>query len=176
MWAGFIPARISGSFHELHAVPAFLTPLSATLVHAGLLHVSMNMVMLIFCGRQVEAVLGARDVALLYVVGAYAAAAGQWLLDPHSSIAMVGASGAISALIGVYALLFSRQKVVRIGFLSEAMVRALWLGAAWVVFQVMSLYLMQGSGYSIAIAAHIGGFIAGLILARPLLAWKYRHA
>ena len=176
LWAGFIPARMSGSYHLLHAVPAWLTPLSATLVHSGLMHVAFNMVMLIFCGRQVEAVLGWRMLALLYVLGAYAAAGAQFLADVTSQAPMVGASGAISAVLGVYALLFSRQVVPKIGPIPSHVVRALWLGAAWIGFQYASGLMMAGNGYNIAIAAHIGGFIAGLIVARPMLAWVYRKA
>lgn len=175
-WAGFIPARIGGSFHMLHAVPVWLTPLTATVLHSGLLHLFFNMIMLLFCGRQIEAVLGWRLLAVIYGVGAYLSALAQWAVEPHSSAPMVGASGAISALIGVYALLFSQQPVPRIGPIPPHVVRALWLGAAWIVFQWGTGFVMAGSGYNIAIAAHIGGFIAGLVLARPLLAWKYRRA
>ena len=65
------------------AVPAFLTPLTATLVHCGLLHLGFNMLMLVWCGRQVERVLGRTGLIVLYLVGAYAAAGAQWLADPH---------------------------------------------------------------------------------------------
>jgi membrane associated rhomboid family serine protease len=175
-WAGFIPARLGGGFHVLHAVPVWFTPLSATLLHSGVLHLFFNMIMLVFCGRQIEVVLGWRLMALTYGIGAYAAAAAQWVPDPQSASPMVGASGAISALIGVYALLFSQQPVPRIGPIPPHFIRAVWLGAAWIVFQWGTGLMMAGGGYNIAIAAHIGGFIAGLVLARPLLAWKYRHA
>jgi membrane associated rhomboid family serine protease len=175
-WAGFIPARFGGGFNMLHAVPVWLTPLSATLLHSGILHLFFNMIMLIFCGRQIEAVLGWRLLAVIYLSGAYASAALQWAVDVQSAEPMVGASGAISALIGVYALLFSQQVVPKIGRVPAHIIRAVWLGAAWIAFQWGSGLMMAGNGYNIAIAAHIGGFLAGLVMARPLLAWKYRHA
>jgi len=84
-WAGFIPARIGGSFHMLHAVPVWLTPLTATVLHSGLLHLFFNMIMLLFCGRQIEAVLGWRLLAVIYGVGAYLSALAQWAVEPHSS-------------------------------------------------------------------------------------------
>ncbi|MEI9850048.1 MAG: rhomboid family intramembrane serine protease [Sphingomonas sp.] len=79
--AGFIPARAMGAElpPDFLAVPVLLTPLTATLVHAGALHLIMNLVMLVFAGRQTEQVLGPRPLLLLYAVGAYAAAAGQWI-------------------------------------------------------------------------------------------------
>ena len=59
----------------LPAVPAFLTPLTATLVHSGLVHLGFNLLILVWCGTQVERVLGATGLIVLYLVGAYAAAA-----------------------------------------------------------------------------------------------------
>jgi membrane associated rhomboid family serine protease len=121
-------------------------------------------------------ILGVGPLAFLYVVGAYLAAGGQYLIDPASPIPMIGASGAISAIIGVYALLFSRNEVKRIGPIPAHWVRALWLAVAWTGVQWMVGLASAGSGYAIAWAAHVGGFLAGLALARPLLSWRYRGA
>lgn len=171
---GFIPARMAGGAG--FAVPFWLTPLTATLVHGGALHIALNMVMLIYCGRDVEVVLGWKPFALLYILGAYAAAAGQLLADPASEVPMVGASGAISAVLAVYALLFSRNEVPRLGPVPAHWVRAIWLAAAWTGVQWLIGLAGAGSGYAIATAAHVGGFLAGLLLARPLLSWRYRAA
>src|SRR3546814_20356964 len=78
-------------------------------------HLLLNMVMFVYCGRMVERGLGTRGLIFLYVVGAYVSAGGQWLQAPHSPVPMVGARGAISAIIAAYALLFSAQKVRDIG-------------------------------------------------------------
>jgi membrane associated rhomboid family serine protease len=172
---GFIPLRVSG-VTDGFVIPVWLTPLTATLAHVDLIHLGFNMLMLIYCGRMVEAVLGVGPLAFLYVIGAYLAAGGQYLIDPASPIPMIGASGAISAIIGVYALLFSRNEVKRIGPIPAHWVRALWLAAAWTGVQWMVGLASAGSGYAIAWAAHVGGFLAGLALARPLLSWRYRGA
>lgn len=190
MLAGFIPERIGspGLLDQLGlgvpAVPVWLTPITATLLHGGWLHLGFNMMMLVFCGRQVEAVLGPRLLLLLYVIGAYCAALGQWLLGPDVSVPMIGASGAISAIIGAYALLYSNQQVRAIGPFSSHVVRMLWLGAVWIVLQGMialaglgGMNVGQGDGFAlsqIAVGAHIGGFIAGMVLTRPLLRWRFR--
>ncbi|HEX8527935.1 rhomboid family intramembrane serine protease [Allosphingosinicella sp.] len=161
---------------ELGGVPSWLTPLTATLIHIDILHLAFNMLMLVYCGRSVEAVLGPASLAILYLVGAYAAAAGQYLVDPASQLPMVGASGAVSAVIGAYAMLFGRNKV-RVADARLAMwLNALWLMAGWVGLQLLIGYASGAYGLGVAIFAHIGGFIAGVLLARPLLIFRYRKA
>lgn len=173
---GFIPGRLSGLEGIPSAVPAWLTPLTATLVHGGLLHVAVNVLMLVWCGTQVERVLGAGPMVLLYVVGAYTAAIAQWAIAPLSPTPMIGASGAISAVIGAFALSFGQQKRIVSSPALNRSLNALWLLAAWIVVQMMSGVLAGTDGYLLATPAHIGGFIAGLLLQRPLLMWRYRNA
>ena len=173
---GFIPARLSGLVTVYAAVPAWLTPLTATLVHAGLLHLGFNLLIFVWCGMLVERVLGAGPLILIYVVAAYTAALAQWVLFPHSTDPMVGASGAISGVIGAFALSFGRPKrIVRNNTLNQ-LLNGLWLLAAWVVLQWMTGMLGGLNGYQIATPAHVGGFLAGLALQRPLLLWRYRKA
>lgn len=173
---GFIPGRLNGDFTMVSAVPAWLTPLSSTLLHDGVLHLGFNMLMLIWCGRQVEPALGGPLLLLAYVIGAYSAAIGQWALGPHETIPTIGASGAISTIIGIYALVFSEQKVRPIGPIPANIVRVLWLALAWVGIQALIGLGYGVGGQGIAIGAHIGGFVAGLLLARPLLRIRFRHS
>ena len=172
---GFIAARIGG-LEISPAVPALLTPLSATLVHDGFLHLAMNFLLFAYCGRQVESVLGPAPLVLLYVIGAYAAVAGQYALDPGSMVPMIGASGAISALVGAYAVSFGQPKKLVASFRLNRWLNIAWLLAAWIVLQWMVGYLGGQQGVMIAIGAHVGGFIAGVLLQRPLLLWRYRGA
>jgi membrane associated rhomboid family serine protease len=173
---GFIPARLSGLVTVYSAVPAWLTPLTATLVHAGLLHLGFNLLIFVWCGMLVERVLGAGPLILIYVVAAYTAAIAEWVLFPHSADPMVGASGAISGIIGAFALSFGRPKrIVRNNTLNQ-IINGLWLLAAWVILQWMTGMLGGLNGYQIATPAHVGGFLAGLALQRPLLLWRYRKA
>ncbi|MDT7536008.1 rhomboid family intramembrane serine protease [Sphingobium sp. SA2] len=176
---GFIPARVGDAdlLAGLAAVPWWLTPLTCTLIHAGWLHVGFNMLMLVFCGRHVEHVLGKGPTLLLYGMGAYAACGAQWLIDPGSTGPMVGASGAISAVVATYALLYSQQQVRRIGPFSANIVRLAWLAGGWIALQLMIGFATAGGMGDlgqIAVAAHIGGFLAGLALTRPLLRWRFR--
>jgi membrane associated rhomboid family serine protease len=173
---GFIPARWSGGAPPWAAVPAFLTPLSSTLVHADFLHLAFNLLMLVWCGSAVERVLGRGALVTLYVAGAYTAAVAQWGVDPQSIIPVIGASGAISAVIGAFALSFSRAKQFTRSVRLNRLINAAWLLAAWVAMQVL-IGLMAGmQGIMLGTAAHVGGFVAGLLMQRPLLLWRYRKA
>lgn len=176
--AGFVPGLVSGTAYlpdGVTGVPVWLTPLSATLVHAGFVHLALNMVMLVYCGREAERALGWIAIVILYLVGAYVAAFGQWLPDPSSPEPMIGASGAISALLAAYALLYGRRRARKIGPVPAGVVHVAWLAVAWI-----GINLLMGvgglAGQTIAVGAHIGGFFAGLLLTRPLLLWRYRRA
>jgi membrane associated rhomboid family serine protease len=173
---GFIPARLSGAAVPWPAVPAILTPLTATLVHSGLIHLGFNLLVFVWCGAAVERVLGNTGLIVLYLVGAYAAALAQWGVDPSAAVPMVGASGAISAVMGAFALSFGRAKRVSRSPTVNRWVNVLWLMVAWVVLQMMMGWLAGGQGYLLATPAHVGGFAAGLLLQRPLLLWRYRKA
>ena len=173
---GFIPARLSGAIASWPAVPAVLTPLTATLVHANLLHLATNLLIFVWCGREVERALGRASLLVIYVVGAYAAAGAQWLADPLGTVPMIGASGAISAIMAAFALSFGRPKLVTRSPRVNRWLNIAHLLVAWVVLQLMLGWLMGGQGYLLATPAHIGGFAAGLVLQRPMLLWRYRNA
>jgi membrane associated rhomboid family serine protease len=173
---GFIPARLSGAEVPWAAVPAVLTPFTSTLVHSGLIHLGFNLLVFVWCGQAVERVLGPAALIVLYLVGALAAALGQWLADPMGVIPMVGASGAVSAVIGAYSLSFGRPRRITGSPRLNRWINAAWLLVAWVVLQLMIGWLAGAQGFLLATAAHIGGFVAGLLLQRPLLLWRYRNA
>lgn len=183
IWGGFLPARLAFGDQGYAFAPFWLTPLTAALIHAGWAHLLFNMLMLVVCGRPVESVLGPWGMAILYLVGAYAAAAAQYAMDPSSAAPMVGASGAISAVLGAYALLFGRNKVKARNPRLALWLNALWLLAAWIGLNLLMRIIASsgaipgtGGGIEVAIAAHIGGFLVGIALAWPLLLLRYRKA
>lgn len=173
---GFIPARLSGAELPWPVVPAWLTPLSATLTHSGLVHLGFNLLILVWCGAQVERVLGATGLVVLYFIGAFAAAAAQWGVNPHGTVPVIGASGAISAVMGAYALSFGRAKAFTNNLRVNRWINVAWLLVAWVVLQLMMGWIGNQQGYLLATPAHVGGFAAGLLMQRPLLLWRYRKA
>jgi membrane associated rhomboid family serine protease len=178
VWGGFIPARADGSVDTAGAAlaPMLLTPLTATLLHAGIVHLGFNLLILAFCGRSVENILGPVGLVILYLLGAYVAAVGYYAQSPGGLEPMIGASGAISAVIGAYAMLFGRNRVKVADPRLALWLNALWLAAAWVGLQLLVGFTFQGAGARIAFGAHIGGFVVGLVLAKPLLLLRYRGA
>ena len=174
--AGFIPARLSGLIDMPGGLPAWLTPWSSALLHGGWLHLGINMLMLAIAGSQVERVVGASGLVVAYVIGAAVAAAAQFAVDPSATTPMVGASGAISALFGLYAIFFGRPKLFTRNMKLNRAIHVAWLLGAWIAIQWMSGVLAGGQGLLLATPAHIGGFVAGLLLHRPLLLWRYRKA
>jgi len=181
--AGFIAERVNMLAQDisLHVswLPLWITPLTATLIHSGWLHLGFNLLMLLFCGRFVEHLLGPGRTVLIFLVGAYAAAFGQWIMTYFSPedglVPMIGASGAVSAVLGTYAFIYSQRGVKAIGPLPAYAVRIVWLALAWTALQLL---IALAGGFDsffggIAIGAHIGGFIAGLLLARPLLKRRF---
>ena len=173
---GFIPARM-GFPVDATVVPDWLTPLSAAFIHDGLLHILFNLLIFAFCGRSVENVLGPAAIGILFLIGAYAAALGHYLIDPNSDHFMIGASGAVSAVIGAYAMLFGRNRVKVENPTLALWLNALWLAAGWIALQALVGFASgMGGNVAIAIGAHIGGFLAGIVLARPLLLFRYRGA
>jgi membrane associated rhomboid family serine protease len=169
--AGFIPARLSGIADLAGAVPVWLTPLTSAFLHAGVVHLALNMVMMLFIGRQLEPAFGKRGLAIVLVVGAYAGALMHWSIEPASTTPVVGASGAISALVAAFAFIFNQNDVRAIGPFPPVVVRAAWLAAAWIGVQLAIGFAFGGG---IAIFSHIGGFLAGLVLTRPLLRWRFK--
>lgn len=176
VWGGFIPGRLMGVPGDEALAPVALTPLTAAFVHAGFVHLAFNLIIHLFCGRAVENIIGPVGLVALYVTGAYAAAAAQYLASPLSFVPMVGASGAISAVLGAYALLFGRNRVRVADPRLAHWLNILWLAAAFVILQLLLGLTFEVSGMRLAVFAHIGGFLAGLALARPLLLLRYRNA
>ena len=157
-------------------VPAVLTPISAAFLHGGIAHVVLNMLMLLLIGKMVERVLGPFMYLVLYFIGAYVAALAEFVAAPNSMIPVIGASGAMSAIIGAYVVLFPNKQPKNWGPIPASIARPLHLLVAWVALNLALGFVAPGLGMGIAIWSHIGGFVAGLLLARPLLLWRYRKA
>jgi membrane associated rhomboid family serine protease len=174
------PARLMGETSAFQGagfmLPAWLTPFSAAFLHGGLLHVGLNMMMLAMVAPNLERVLGQSNIAILYGVGIVASAAAQVASAPQSIVPMVGASGAISALLAAHVTLFPRERPKPLGPIPGAWAHGLKLMAGWTVLNLMLGFVGPSIGVTIAIWAHIGGFAAGLLLTWPLLRWKYRNA
>lgn len=154
-------------------VPAVLTLITSIFLHAGWLHLALNLVFLAWVGKYVEWVVGRWRFVVLYLGGGLAGGLLQVAADPQSIVEVVGASGAIAAVFGCYAVLFARsrasgKRILGIDVSSEA-VTALWFAAVWIGLQLATGYVFGGMGQGVAIWAHVGGFITGLIFAQPFV-------
>jgi len=174
---GVIPAVLVGRESlpaELALVPVPATLLTSMFLHGGFLHLAGNMLFLWVFGNNVEDAMGHGRFVVFYVLCGLAAVIAQVLPNPGSIVPMVGASGAISGVLGGYLVLFPRARVLLglpLGFIIIGIGRfpAIWVLAAWFVMQLVmgGLAALQPPGESqggVAFGAHIGGFIAGCVL------------
>jgi membrane associated rhomboid family serine protease len=165
-WA-FIPARFSES-------PAGAAPtlVSAMFMHGGWLHLGGNMLYLWIFGDNVEDRFGHIPYLIFYLVCGLAASFAQYAVNPASAIPNVGASGAIAGVLGAYILMFPKARVdVLLGRQVVAMPAFIVLGL-WIVLQLVSGVgaittdtAQTGDTGGVAYMAHVGGFVAGLVLA-----------
>ena len=170
---GAIPAAIFGHEKALPDIavgfPASLALLTSMFLHGGWMHLIGNMLYLWIFGNNIEDVMGHVKFVIFYVVCGLIAAMSHALTDPASGIPMVGASGAISGVLGAYLLLFPRAQVfvvIPLGiFIRTMYVPAGFVLGFWFVLQLLSggMSLGQGGG-GVAFFAHVGGFVAGMAL------------
>ncbi|MBN1379619.1 MAG: rhomboid family intramembrane serine protease [Gammaproteobacteria bacterium] len=177
---GFIPAVFFDHTQlppALALIPAWTTILSSMFLHGGWMHLIGNMLYLWIFGNNVEDAMGHTRFILFYLLCGIVAAMAQALPNPESTVPMIGASGAISGVLGAYLLLYPRAKVlvmIPLGFYITTMrLPAGAVLAFWFVFQILSTLLSAGQEGGVAWGAHIGGFIAGILLI-PL--FKHRNA
>lgn len=173
---GFAPARLDALWGGALLAAVFVTPLTATLLHSSLVHLGFNLVCLLFCGRSIEPIIGSRGIVILYLAGAYAAAAMHFAFNPHDATPMIGASGGVWAVVGAWAMLFGQNRVQVANPRLARWLHMLWLAAAWLVLQTLVALALYPQGSRTGIAFHVGGFVAGLLLAKPLLLLKWRGA
>ena len=158
--------------HDLAWLPRYLTPFTSMFLHGGWMHLLGNMLFLWIYGDNVEDALGRPRYLLFYVCCGIAAIFAQALSNPHSPYPIIGASGAISGVLGAYLLLFPRAKVLTLVllpfFFTTLRVPAMLLLPLWFAVQLVSDFAVSGGGGGVAFRAHIGGFLAGMLLA-PML-------
>jgi membrane associated rhomboid family serine protease len=176
---GTIPAELSAAARagDWLSEPV-LDVLTSMFIHAGWLHLLGNLLFLWIFANNVEDRLGRVLFLAFYLGGGVAAVVAQTLIDPTSEIPMIGASGAISATLGAYAVLFPGariQSLVFLGFFYQLVaVPAVLVLGVWFLLQVVdgvgSLGGAAGVDDGVAFFAHIGGFVAGALCALPFRA------
>ncbi len=145
--------------------PIYLTLLSAMFMHGGLLHLGGNMLYLWIFGDNVEDRMGHLKYLIFYLLCGFLASATHIFFGPNSVIPSLGASGAIAGVLGAYLILFPRQgvRVYQWGMVTE--VPAIIVIGLWGLLQFISGFGSLGrQGGGVAYMAHVGGFVAGLVL------------
>ena len=146
--------------------------LSHMFLHAGLMHIGGNMLFLWIFGDNLEDQMGHLGFLVFYLAGGLAAAGGQILSDPLSSVPMVGASGAIAGVMGGYLLLFPKARIdilIIIVIIFRIFTVPAWtMLGLWFGMQLFGGFTSVGGQGGVAYWAHAGGFVAGVILAVPL--------
>jgi len=162
---GLIPSVLMGHDQlplDLYVLPAYLTIFSSMFMHGGFMHLIGNMLYMWIFADNIEDNLGHAKFLVFYFLAGTGAAMTQVLMDTHSQIPMVGASGAIGGVLGAYLINHPNAKVlvlIPFGFFSQLIkIRALYVLGFWFILQFIS------SGGGVAYAAHIGGFVSGMIL------------
>lgn len=145
-------------------LPVYFNFLSSMFMHGGIMHIFGNMLFLWIFGDNLENLLGHIRYAAFYLVCGFAAAFAQIFMDSDSVIPMLGASGAISGVLAGYVLLFPQRQVRAIIFNFLTTVPAFVAIGIWIVYQLVLGYLTPAGTGGVAYAAHIGGFVAGLVL------------
>jgi membrane associated rhomboid family serine protease len=152
--------------------PTVLTLFTSMFMHGGVLHLAGNMLFLWIFGNNIEDSMGRVRFVLFYLAGGLVALGAQTLVDPESTVPTIGASGAVAAVLGGYALLYPRARVITVVFiviiftlieLPALLVLGLWL-LLQILYGAAQLAQPVGEGGGVAYFAHIGGFLFGLAL------------
>ncbi|RLG45723.1 MAG: rhomboid family intramembrane serine protease [Thermoproteota archaeon] len=163
---GFIPYLVQvdmeGSFYR------FLTSM---FLHGGFTHIFGNMLYLYIFGDNVEAAFGRVGYSIFYIASGFAASIAHMMFNLGSRIPAVGASGAISGVLGAYLVLYPNANIVTLvfypyGFAATYKIRSVYYLGFWFIYQLIPAFLGETTG--VAYWAHIGGFVLGVLVALPL--------
>jgi len=164
---GLVPCRLTGACQVGPELPSpVFTIFTSMFMHGGLFHIGGNMLYLWIFGNNIEDTLGHGRYLLFYLLSGVAAALAQTAIGPSSTVPMVGASGAVSGVLGAYLVLFPHARVttlIILGFFFRLVqVPAVVVLGFWIVLQVLNGLGSFGSSGGVAFFAHIGGFLAGM--------------
>ena len=168
---GLIPSVLMGYDQlpmDLYAIPAYLTIFTSMFMHGGFMHLIGNMLYMWIFADNIEDSLGPKKFIIFYLLSGIGAATAQILMDTHSQVPMVGASGAIGGVLGAYLINHPNARVlvlIPFGFFSQLIkIKALYVLGFWFVLQFINSAMMSSQGGGVAYAAHIGGFVSGVVL------------
>lgn len=169
------------TFESKQPIPPVMTLFSSMFMHGGIFHLAGNMLYLWIFGNNIEDSLGHVKFIIFYLFCGVAAAYGHTLANPESMTPMIGASGAVSGILGAYLLLFPRASVHTLlffgFFFTTVRIPALIVIVFWAIIQFINGILSSGpnGGGGVAWFAHIGGFLMGIATIKLLLPRRNRQ-
>ena len=161
---GLIPGVLTGDAElrpDLAVIPAWMTILTSMFMHGGFGHLLSNMLFLTIFGDNVEDAMGHRRFVVFYLVCGAVAAMTHVMVAPTATTPMIGASGAVSGVLGAYLLLHPKASVTFLVVIFPFTLPAWILLGGWFIIQFFSAL---GGGGGVAWWAHVGGFVAGVVL------------
>lgn len=165
---GEAPPRLAQALSDLRAMPAGVTVFTSMFMHGGLMHLIGNMLYLWIFADNIEDRMGHARFIVFYLLCGVVALLAHALPNAASQTPMVGASGAISGVLGAYLLLYPRAHVlvlIPLGFLSQLIhLPAIAVLGLWFGLQLLQSLMTPAEAAGVAFGAHIGGFIAGMVL------------
>lgn len=180
LYFGYIPHVVLDPGAYVDTPPwLYATPFSSMFLHGGWMHLIGNMLFLWIYGNNIEDYFGPIRFLLFYLVSGIAAIALYTLVNPGSTIPLVGASGAIAGVMGAYYVLHPKARITILIVYFFIMLRefpAKFVLGLWFVWQIlMSVFDFGSSGGGVAFMAHVGGFVFGYLLLRLLLKIRGRR-
>jgi membrane associated rhomboid family serine protease len=165
---GVVPSDLTHMSQNIpySPIPEPLTFITYMFLHAGWLHLISNMLFLWVFADNVEDAFGYFAFALFYLLCGIAGALTHVVMSPDSFAPLIGASGAVSGVIGAYVLLYPKARVwILLFFRIPLRISAMWVLGGWFLLQLFSIYTAEKGGeQEVAFWAHIGGFAAGLLI------------
>jgi len=178
---GAVPSYLLG-FKDVQPIHPILTLFTSMFMHGGLFHLAGNMLYLWIFGNNIEDKLGHIRFIIFYLLSGVVAAFSHAITEPSSMIPMIGASGAVSGILGAYLLLFPRARVhtlIFLGFFIQVIrLPALIVLGFWFIIQFINSILSKGleAQGGVAWFAHIGGFLFGLLMIKVFLMTRRRYS
>ena len=174
---GFIPESfLAGGGWRDDPIRSWLSPLASAFLSRDFLSAIFNIIFLLIAGRYVEKAIRPVGLGLIFVAGAYGGALARLILTSGSPIPSAGLDAPVFAVIGAYFMLYGVPAAIPIARHHNRLTQIAILAAVWMAIQIAFAVIAQSFAVSVTIVEPIGGLIAGVALARPMLAWAYRKA
>lgn len=173
---GFIPAQFLAGVWQSDPLRAWLSPLASAFLPYDVISALFNGVLLLIAGRFVEKSLGPVGLGILFVAGAYGGALARLALTFSSPMPSGGAGPSLFAIVGAYFMLYGVPAALPVPRHLGRWAQIGMLALFWLLIQAVFAVAAQQFEVSVSIVDPLGGLVAGMLLARPLLAWRWRNA